>query len=236
MGGKIIRYDCYDLRKFGPTDIDNFVDIGANKGTTSLMAKILIPKARIVAFEPCKQIYEEYLLNKVKMWGIECYNIALGDGTPMCFDQRSHSGVNRFYLENKEEKKWWPDNYKYTTESKTIEGLFEDYKINRNETYILKIDCEGGERFLVRDQKKEAIEIIRGSVQTMLEIHFGFGGNFEEWSEIIKCLKDSHIMAVGQWKNKGTPDAIYEYIIHEDIPFRKGFRQIEFVNKEWFNM
>jgi len=234
MSGKIIRYDCYDLRKFKIGQINNFIDIGANKGTTSLMAKILMPDARIIAFEPCKETYSNYLVNNVSMWGIECHNTALGDGTSLCFVPGRHSGVHRFCVDNIKEKKWWPPNYKYTIESKTINNLFKNHNISINSSYILKIDCEGGERFLLqKEQKKDSLNIIRNSVQTMIEIHFGFGGNTEQWNSYFNEIKNTHDIKIGVWKDKKTPDRRYEYVPCNSLP-NKGFKQFELINKKWF--
>jgi hypothetical protein len=43
-------------------------------------------------------------------------------------------------------------------------------KNNINGKYLIKIDCEGGERFLLKDEK--CIEIIKKSCAFCLEIHF----------------------------------------------------------------
>ena len=74
MAGKIWRYDCYDIRKFDPGDIDTFLDIGANCGRTSLQAKVLNPTARVISIEPCINTFEILQANMLQ-WlktGIEC--------------------------------------------------------------------------------------------------------------------------------------------------------------------
>lgn len=233
MGLGIVYYDIYDLKKFKIGDIDNFIDIGAHTGIVSVMARILMPDARILAFEPCKETFDKHLTKELKKWRIEGYNIALGNGTPMCFDKRRRSQSYRFYIDNDEERQFWPKDYEYTIESKTLSDIFKDYNISIDSSYIIKMDCEGGERFLVREgQRKEALDLIRGSVQTMIEIHFGFGGTKEQWNFFLKELQETHQLRIVMRKNRGTKKV--EYISCTELTYSKGHAVIELINKEWF--
>ena len=237
MAGKIWRYDCYDLRKFKPMDINCFIDIGANIGSTSLMVKILNPIARIIALEPCKKTFE-YLESSFKNWrriGVEKYNIAIGDGNKMYFYERGGEcgGMNKFYSEEEKEKGWGSKNT-YGVDSKTLKQIFNDYKIDIDQSYIIKIDCEGGERFLLQSEfEEDSLMYIRNSVQTMIEVHFGLGGTKEQWNSFITKLKDTHELRIGGWKDKNTEYRRYEYNYHEEIPYDRGHVQIELVNKKW---
>ena len=224
MAGKIHRYDCYDLRKFKPNDIMTFVDVGANKGTTSIMARILFPKARIVAFEPAPDTFEE--LSFFKNWFIECYQLALGDGSKLSYDKYKHSGLSRFY--NEEEKKWWKQD-EILIESLPLNVIFEKYKIDTTKPYIVKVDCEGGERFLLKDDK--SIDLIRGAVQSMFEIHVGFGGTKEEWREWFKIFEDTHELRIGSWdKSEEEKKRIFIPVSEFDSDKRP---EVELVSKQW---
>ena len=130
MAGKILRYDCYDLRKFKVGDIHTFLDIGANIGTTSLMAQILNPTARVIALEPVKETFEVLRRNleHVSHPKIECYNIALGDGKPMCFHRRKYNGMHRFYSEKEKELGWWDQHGEYLMDSKTGERHVKPFR------------------------------------------------------------------------------------------------------------
>lgn len=234
MAGKIWRYDGYDLRKFKPGEINYFVDIGANVGTTSIMAKILNPTARIIALEPSPQTYKILVAN-MKQWaptGIECYNVALGDGEDMCLIPRKHSGMHRFCTEN--EKQWWPEEHAMTP-SKTLAKIFEDYNIPLSDTFILKIDCEGGERFLLSgEQEEQALQIVRHSVQTMFEIHMPFGGTGKQWNSWFKKLSDTHELrfkTVEHSKENGTYK--YIYIPCNEFIYEKGFKEVLLINRAW---
>jgi len=193
---EVWRGDIYSLRKYSPGDIDCFLDIGACLGSASVLFKAIDPFARVIAIEPCKMDYE-YLRTLVTLWKIECYNMALGDGTPLCFDYRER-GRHRFYTKD---EKWWIENPEYLVESQTLPSLFKRFKIKGR--YIIKVDCEGGERFLLRN--KQTIEIVKGAVQFNIEIHRGFGFSIEQWIEWFDSFKDTHTFYKKEkaYNNKG---------------------------------
>jgi len=225
MAGKIHRYDCYDLRKFKSDYIRTFVDIGANVGSTAIMARILFPKARVVAFEPAPETFEK--LSFFTTWQIECYQLALGDGTKLSYHKNDkNSGLSRFY--NESEKKWWVQNQIFV-DSKPLSEIFEIYKIDTTQPYIIKIDCEGGERFLLNDNK--ATELIRGSVQSIYEIHDGIGGTKEQWKTWFNQFKDTHELRVAQWQDKHNPNQKYVYSQVPEFDFDKK-ATVELVKKE----
>lgn len=223
MAGKIHRFDIYDLRKYKPYDIDAFVDIGANKGTTSMMARILFPEARIIAIEPCREIFDEMKSNLKLAKGVECFNIAFGVNSKMYFvPSRRHSGLNRFVVKddviNNESK--------YAVESKTLSQVFNDLKIDINSRFILKIDCEGAEKYLLDNQ--DDISIVLKSMQTMIELHGLLpieSGMYKKWTQWFKLFNDSHDINIGNWSNDKY---IYSYcymLPHSDTA------QIELVQK-----
>jgi len=232
MAGKIHRYDCYDIRKFGSNYVRGFLDIGANVGTTTIMAKILFPIAKIVAFEPCIETYKK-LETYVGDWMTKqdkLYNFAMGDGTDLCFLKRSSSGMYRFLLDNDIEKKWWPKDFEYSIKSKTLAQIFDENKIEA--PYIIKIDTEGGERFLL--QQTEAIDIIKGSLQTMIEIHPSFGGTPKQWDKWFTNFSDTHKLKIGIWEGKQNKDINlrkYKYISCNKIS--KQTKQYELVSRKW---
>ena len=238
---KIWDYDCYDLRKFKPGEIDFFLDIGANVGTVSLQAKVLLPKAKVISLEPARDTFEilERNMQQWKSTGIKLYNVALGDGSLMSFHRKGKagSGMNRFY--NQDEKDKWRKNYEYEIESKTIKQIFEDYKIDVEKKYIIKIDCEGGERHLLQ-QEKDFTYYVKNSVQVMMEIHRGLGGgeSYDGWNEWFKKIKDTHTLKLGTWIDKHTSKQKYVYVPIEKLSgesLEKRWVSIELVNKKWGN-
>ena len=183
MASNIWRHDVYSLRKYGPKTIDFFLDIGGCVGTTALMFKSIDPFAEIISIEPCIEDYEK-LKRLAREWGFKVYNFALGDGKPMCFD-RKRQGMHRLYTEA--DRQWWPEVPEYFAESKTIAEIFEFLHIGGR--YIVKVDCEGGERFLLNDEK--SIPFIAGAIQFNIELH-RFGGALEAWAKWFDIFKATH--------------------------------------------
>jgi len=183
MAHRLWLYDSYALRKYGPKTIDYFLDIGGCAGAIALLFKSIDPYAKISSIEPCKEDYEK--LNRLgREWGFTAYNFALGDGKPLCFG-RFRQGIHKFY--NEDEKQWWPEEPEYFAESKTITEIFEFLHIEGR--YIIKVDCEGGERFILNDEK--SIPLIRGAIQFNIELH-RFGGALEAWAEWFDGFKTTH--------------------------------------------
>jgi len=183
MAGNIWRHDIYNLRKYYPGSIDYFLDIGGCVGATSLMFKMIDPFAKIRSIEPCKEDYAK-LKQLGDEWGFRSYNFALGDGKPLCFG-RKNQGQHRFYTE--EEKQWWPEVPEYLVESKTITEIFDLFHIGGR--YIVKVDCEGGERFILNDEK--SMPLIRESIQFNIELH-RLGGEVDAWAKWFNNFKTTH--------------------------------------------
>jgi len=68
---------------------DVIIDVGANTGIYSLIAKTLNPPARVYAFEPIARIYEKLISNcRLNDYEIECFDAALSntDGEAIVYD------------------------------------------------------------------------------------------------------------------------------------------------------
>jgi len=222
--GKLFKYDCYDLRKFKINYIKNFIDIGANMGSVSTMARILFPFSRIIAIEPGKEIFE-LLRTNMKCLSVECYNEALGPGTPLWLHKGRFSGVDKFL--NDEEIEKWPVKNGYSILSKTLTDIVKSHNIDLSVPFILKIDCEGGEKYL---RNQESIKIIKESIQTSMEIHIPFGGSREEFEEFLNCFIDSHNIYEGQW-NDSHNKTKYDFIKYTGLE-GKGTAGINLVSKK----
>lgn len=221
MAHRIWMYDTYSLRKYGPKTIDCFLDIGGCVGTTSLLFKTIDPYAEISSIEPCLEDYTK-LKRLGDDWGFRTYNFALGDGKPLCFG-RCHQGAHKFYAE--EDKQWWPEVPEYFTESKTITEIFEFLHIRGR--YIVKVDCEGGERFILNDAK--SIPLIMGAIQFNIELH-RFGGAVEAWAEWFDEFKATHRLY--KRNDKGQRDEKGQDIYYEvDAPDNNNKREYMLVKK-----
>jgi len=221
MAQRLWLYDTYSLRKYGPKAIDYFLDIGGCVGATSLLFKSIDPYAKIISIEPCKEDYKK-LKQLGHDWGFWAYNFALGDGKQLCFG-RKHQGAHKFFSED--EKQWWPTEPEYFIDSKTITEIFEFLHISGR--YIVKVDCEGGERFLLNDKK--SIPLIREAIQFNIELH-RFGGPLDEWSKWFDKFKITHQLY--KRNDKGERDAKGQDIYFEiDKPDNNNQREYMLVKK-----
>jgi len=221
MAHRIWRYDTYAIRKYKPKSVDYFLDIGACVGATSLLFKSVDPYTKIRAIEPCHEDYKR-LKRLGDDWGFRTYNFALGDGKPMCFE-RKRQGAHKFYAEA--DKQWWPEVPEFLVDSKTITEIFEFLHIKGR--YIVKVDCEGGERFILNDEK--SIPLIRGAIQFNIELH-RFGGTLEAWGKWFDEFKDTHQLY--KRNDKGERDKNGQDIYFEvDKPDNNNKREYMLVKK-----
>ena len=217
MGGKTWGYDCYNLRQYDVLDIQTFVDIGATSGDVSLMAMILFPFARIVGIEPNKEQFEN--LSKFEGKRFNFYNIALGDGTPLYLKGR-RSGQWKFIPNSSDENA-------IAIESKPLSQIFTDYCIDSDSRFILKCDCEGGERTLLQEWDK-SLAIIRKAIQFNLEIHIGAWNTKEDWNKYLNDLRETHNIYIGNWIMDGKKKIKYFYnLFTEDLgTYKHGWLNI----------
>lgn len=196
MGGKLWRYDPYDVTKYEAWSIRYVVDVGANVGGFSLMTRVYFPCAKVHAVEPDRDSFK-LLQDGARVWRVLCHNTALGpDGDEMISvrpEGSASSGYARFYTSAE-----WGGVPEYRTPSLSLASMFSQFKVDARLPVILKVDCEGGERFMLQD-RAGSLGCMRSSIQTCLELHFGHGGKAEEWAIFLKELQDTHDVLLCKW-------------------------------------
>ena len=80
--------------------IHTFIDIGAHGGYVADRVFKSIAPGRIIALEPCKETFEEHLLETNKDLGgaLECYNVAYGCGENLYYLYKRSMGMKGFLL------------------------------------------------------------------------------------------------------------------------------------------
>lgn len=192
-----VKRDVYNFKRFGFNAFDYVLDIGANVGTFSTLAAITNPYAKVIALEPCKTTYE-VLKNNVSRFEVTLDNNALGDGSVLYFSDQEYSGANIFSKEVLNS---------YSVNSLTLLNIFEKYNIKGN--YFVKIDCEGGEQFILNDESKQLLLNAKG---LGIEIHFSHPSctlekfkNFPTWetyNNYFNSFNDTHIVNYGNSNRK----------------------------------
>ena len=149
----------YDLDKYPVNYFEYFVDIGGCQGEISFRIAEKHPNTQIFCYEPSDKDYA-FIQNRLSAYGnMTIINEALGNGQDLRFNE-VQMGAHYFLL----------DNGSYSKPSRTLADILVRNGIPRGSRYGLKIDCEGGERFLIGDRDSE--DAIRNSQHLAMEVHF----------------------------------------------------------------
>jgi FkbM family methyltransferase len=193
---KIVLNDCYNVRSFENGSLDYIFDIGANIGIFSVMMKMIHPKAKIVALEPLKSA-TKFIKRNVHAHGIYLEEKALGNGENFHLFERGHI-LDGIYSNSGNGD---------IMESIRLGDLFNQYGCKITDRYLIKLNCEGGERYLIGD--KDAEDILYHAKLVTMQVHFKTPfTNFDSWLE----HKDYH-------------DWIYNIFTHHDIKNNKRYNK-----------
>jgi FkbM family methyltransferase len=159
----LVLHDVCQVRHWGLNYFDAVIDIGANVGVFSIMMRMLHPHAKIVAIEPSHRSIE-LLKSNVSHMNIGIDERGLGDGSVLYhkFGRKKSPVADYFTPEENEES--------FTIQTEPFWKLFEDNGYKVDSKLFVKIDCEGGEQYLVGDTKSE--KILLNAEQVFIEIHF----------------------------------------------------------------
>lgn len=148
------------------------LDIGANTGYYSLIAKTINSNAKVFGFEPIPHIYKWYAENcKINSFEIDCFNVAVSDT----------SGEDTIYLAN-------------TTQNIYSASLIEDFAVShsRAKVHPLKITSISLKDFIIKNNI-ECIDLMKIDVEGLeLKVLNGMGIYLNEFrpSILIEVLSD----------------------------------------------
>jgi FkbM family methyltransferase len=152
----IVISDFYCVRQYDYKCFTQVVDVGASTGAFTVLCAFLFPFAKISSYEPDIVELEPLNINISNLRSsITLYQEALGSGKTFYFKG------DHIFCEEKTDK--------FSCPSLTIKQILDrvDYLNNK---VLLKIDCEGGERFMFDDI--EGINAMKSIHHIALEIHF----------------------------------------------------------------
>lgn len=177
----IVAYDHYRVKQYPENYFDFIFDIGANVGVFSVFMKMLHPFSTIVSLEPSVDNFN-VLRQNTRGLGIHTLNVALGNGKKLHFFSTGHSIDDRFTEEGDG----------YAVDSITLVDLLNLYNCSDQKKYLIKSDCEGGEKYLLGNP--EIARRLKTADQISLEIHFKTLSNpiqdRLEWAEYDKWVHD----------------------------------------------
>jgi FkbM family methyltransferase len=187
-GGPTFRYtlqkefldtlDPYGIRSCGP--VDTIIDLGANCGMFSLLARFVHPAARIIGLEPDPANYAAYRQNADHL-RIEAVHGAIGSGRPV---RLVNPGTSPGSIQYAGEPAGDVATMAGDIPSFPLPVLWEKWQPHGR--IFLKIDIEGAETHFVGDTRSEAC--IEECVAVGAELHAGtrYGNGFtaekyQEW-------------------------------------------------------
>lgn len=170
---QVIELGCYEpiiqkmLSYFLPSAQVKIIDAGANVGYASIYFKSFFPFAQIVAIEPEKNNQQQIERN-IELNGIQLNNLING----ALWNRSAVLEVARDFRDNRDAA----FTVREITSGTGIAGFSFDDILRMNEwanVDLLKIDIEGGERFLFSDDDK-ADSILKRTKFLAIEIHDEF--------------------------------------------------------------
>ena len=183
----VIRQDHYCTCSYKEDSFDVVIDIGGRDGDTCIPAAVNSPKARVFSYEACRDVYKKLVENTESVNNIQAFNIALGDGHGV------FEGIGRVY-------KTPVKDGQIAVPSVRFHDICEQNHIDPSiDDVLVIIDCEGGEKFLIGDNKSE--NLLRQCKHIAMEIHF-------------QCLNDFRDMP--QWH-------VYDNWIRKTFRFTHSF-------------
>lgn len=178
---KEMALDPYGIKTAAPA-MNHLIDIGANAGLVSILFRLLKPSATILAVEPDPKVFD-CLIENVAGLDVVSMRKALGDGRDCGLVPRPERTCKCLQYE--------PGRHVNVVQSATLDRLIEDFRMDHSRT-MLKVDCEGGERFLMGHGPSEALMRRMGRVS--MELHSTSKTNTAEaygkW--LSGLLGDSH--------------------------------------------
>ena len=129
------------------------IDIGAGIGEFALLASKLVgPEGKVVAIEPSP---DDFITLKKNLEANNCRNVI-----PVNKAVSDRKGVVELTFKGKE----------FKCDAESLIAILEDYNINHNQIDFIKMDIEGGEKFVI----SSSIELIKNIKFLAMEIHEGY--------------------------------------------------------------
>lgn len=166
--------DDYKLEQYPKDHFDYIIDIGACIGDVTCPCAEKNPNAEIISYEPCKISFSKLIENTIEYNNVTVINEALGDGGYLYFKELGRIDQHMFVK---------IDVGGYKIQSRTLSEIFAINNIDISKKYALKMDCEGGEEYLIGSQESENIMI--GCDHIAMEIHFKPKGERNVWFNVL---------------------------------------------------
>jgi FkbM family methyltransferase len=156
---EVLNKDVYRVFDIDPSIIKNVIDVGANIGCFSYICSQLFTDANIYSIEPSPVNFQSLSKNTNGIQNIKIFQKAIHQKTNINITTTSHegnTGRNQAFITKESEI---PD-----CTSVNFLDFIKD--ISNHENTILKIDCEGCEKFIF-----DKIDELKNFYQLSFELH-----------------------------------------------------------------
>lgn len=189
----ILWHDVWRVRNCPPNDFQFVFDIGANVGFFSLQARVLFPRATIVAIEPDPTAFP-HLRTNMEGLDVRLENVGIGDGNPAYFGKREHPLSALITPQD------WTLSEVTTINTVPFSFLFHKYGCKISNDYMLKSNIEGAEKYFIQDPGCQ--EIFKNAKEIGMMVHFKSPSTpYEHWLDwqeydnwLRELLGDTHIV------------------------------------------
>jgi FkbM family methyltransferase len=215
-GGISDFYLKYDKPWFHNLEIDTVLDVGGNIGQFSKTMRLLLPKAKIYAFEPLADCYlqmEKLMQDDINYKG---FNIGLGDKKDTLTMQKSSYAPSSSFLKmSQKHKEAFPQtagNEAVTVEVCRLDDIIREIEIGKN--ILIKVDVQGYEAMVLKGGletfAKAKVLIMELSFQELYEKQPLFNDIYQELEKIgFKFMGVSAQMASPQDSQFLDADCIF---------------------------
>lgn len=211
---------AYSLPWLAARQCSVILDIGAARGTHTLLFRRLFPHARILAFEPLPDNFAELTRRTRGQPNIECHQCALSDqegmmdfylGGPGYADSSSLLPIGQTHRE------LWPGSgtgQRVKVQTRCLDSLFE---VRGNERVFVKMDVQGGEIMTINGGVKVFSAVDTAVVEASMRSLYAGGPTFHELYERMCSLGLEYAGILEQtFSPRGSGE-----VIQGDVIFRR---------------
>ncbi len=190
------------------------IDIGANTGIFTLVAKSVNPNANVIAFEPITRIYEKLLKNiYINKYDAAAFDIGISnfDGEQEIYDfpdiKNPYSASLDLQLVNEISSRAQFDLKKILIPTKKLDSFINQMQIKKLTNTLIKIDVEQHEPFVLDGMKKMMQDIKPIILIEILNNEIGdavsrFMGNYNY--NYFKIIEGKGIKKINLIESSGT--------------------------------
>lgn len=196
------------------------LDIGAARGTHTLLFRHLFPKARILAFEPLPETFAELTRRTQGQPNIECHQCALSDREGMVdfhLGGPGYGDASSLLPLGQTHRELWPGSgtgQRVKVQTRCLDSLFE---VRDNERVFVKMDVQGGEIMAINGGVKVFSAVDTVVVEASMRSLYAGGPTFHELYERMCSLGFEYAGILEQaFSPRGSGE-----VIQSDVIFRR---------------